>query len=63
MKKVAIKVTLEREIWINKNVWEKSFEEQLPHDMEDLEFLEDESSRINTEFKGAEVIAEFKLGK
>jgi hypothetical protein len=61
MKKVAIKVTLEREIWLSKEVWEKSFGEQLPQDMDDLDMIEDESLRRNTEFKNAEFISEFEL--
>lgn len=61
MKRVAIKVTLEREIWISKDVWEESFGEQLPLDMEDLDMIQDECSMYNTELKSAEVISEFEL--
>lgn len=61
MKRVAIKVTLEKEIWISKDAWENSFMEQLPEDVEDLEMLQDECIMTNTELKGAEVIAEFEL--
>ncbi|ASA22624.1 hypothetical protein [Paenibacillus donghaensis] len=61
MKRVAIKVTLEREIWISKEVWEESFGEQLPCDIEDLEMLEDESLRSNTELKDVKVVGEFEL--
>lgn len=61
MKRVAIKVTLEREIWIRKDVWESSFGEQLPQDMEDLEMLEDECIMTSTELKSAEFVSEFEL--
>ncbi|MRX70858.1 hypothetical protein GJU40_01585 [Bacillus lacus] len=60
MKRVAIRVTLEREIWLKKDVWE-SFGEQLPTDVEDLEMLEAECLLTNTELKGAGVISEFEL--
>lgn len=59
MKKVAIKVTLEREIWLSKEVWEESFGGQLPQDMDDLDMIEEECLRRNTEFKNAEFISEF----
>jgi hypothetical protein len=61
MKRVAIRVTLEREVWIRKDVWEESFGEQLPQDMEDLEMLQDECLMTNTDLKRAEVISEFEL--
>lgn len=61
MKRVAIKVFLEREIWIDKDVWEDEFGGELPSDMEDLEMLEEASTRYNTEFKKAEIISEFEL--
>lgn len=61
MKRVAIKVTLEKEIWVSKEVWEESFSEQLPCDVDDLEMLTDECLMSNTELKNAEVIAEFEL--
>ena len=61
MKRVVIKVTLEREIWIRKDVWESSFGEQLPQDMEDLEMLEDECIMTYTELKSAEFVSEFEL--
>ncbi len=59
MKRVAIKVTLEREIWLSKEVWEEGFGEQLPQDMDDLDMIEEECLRRNTEFKKAEFISEF----
>jgi hypothetical protein len=61
MERVAIKVILEREVWIRKDIWEDSFGEQLPQDMEDLEMLQDECLMTNTEFKSAEVISVFEL--
>ncbi|WP_458123375.1 hypothetical protein [Paenibacillus sp. Z3-2] len=61
MKRVAIKVLLEREIWIDKDVWEDEFDGQLPSDMEDLEMLEEASTRYNTELKNVEIISEFEL--
>lgn len=61
MKRVAIKVFLEREIWIDKDVWEKDFGGELPCDMEQLDELEDECSRTNTELKKAEFISEVEL--
>jgi hypothetical protein len=60
MKKVAIKVTLEREVWLSEEVWEKSFGEQLPQDMDDLEMLQDECLMTNIELKGAEVISKWE---
>lgn len=58
MKRVAIKVTLEKEIWLDEDVW-KSFGEQLPSDMEDLEMLEDEKILSNIELKSAEFVAKW----
>lgn len=59
--RVAIKVFLEQEIWIDKNVWEDEFNGELPSDMEDLEMLEEASTRYNTELKNAEIISEFEI--
>jgi hypothetical protein len=61
MKRIAIKVILEKEVWVDNDVWENSFGEQLPIDMEDLEMLEDECLMSNIQLKGAEVICEFEL--
>jgi hypothetical protein len=61
VKRVAIKVLLEREIWIDKDVWEDEFDGELPSDMEDLEMLEEASTRYNTELKNAEIISEFEV--
>ncbi|MEB5480953.1 hypothetical protein P8825_15410 [Shouchella clausii] len=58
MKKVAIKVTLEKEIWLTEESWE-GFGEQLPLDIDDLEMLEDECLLSNIELKGAGVVAEW----
>jgi len=58
MKRVAIKVTLEKEIWLDEDVW-KNFGEQLPSDMEDLEMLEDEKILSNIELKSAEFVAKW----
>lgn len=55
---VAIKVTLEKEIWLDKDIWE-SFGEQLPSDIEDLEMLEDEKILSTIELKSAEFVAEW----
>lgn len=61
MKNVAIKVVLEREIWIEKDVWENDFNSQLPADVEQLGLLEDECLMTNTELKNAEFVSEFEL--
>lgn len=58
MKRVAIKVTLEKEIWLDEDVW-KNFGEQLPSDMEDLEMLEDEKILSNIELKSTEFVAKW----
>jgi hypothetical protein len=60
--KVAIKVTLHREIWLSKETWE-SFGEQLPIDDDDLEMLEGEALMYNTQFKSAEVVDIFTTGE
>ncbi|WP_175623663.1 hypothetical protein [Paenibacillus amylolyticus] len=52
---------MEKEIWIDKHVWEEEFGGELPSDMEDLDELEEASTRHNTEFKKAEFISEFEL--
>ena len=61
MKRVAIKLTLEKELWIDKDVWEKDFGGDLPCDMEQFDELEAECTRSNTELKKAEFISEFEL--
>lgn len=60
MKRVAIKVTLEREIWLREEIWRDSFGEQLPQDMEDLDMLEDECVMTNTELKKSEVFVKWE---
>lgn len=62
MKRVAIKVTLEKEIWLTKETWQ-GFGEQLPQDMEDLEMIEDEKILSNVEFKDAKFVAEWDASK
>lgn len=58
MERVAIKVTLEREVWLRKDVWEEEFGKELPLDEEELEMLEDECLMTRTKFKSAEVLGE-----
>lgn len=60
MKRVAIKVTLEREIWLREEIWRDNFGEQLPQDMEDLDMLEDECVMTNTELKKSEVFVKWE---
>lgn len=55
MKKVSVKVTLERTIWLSEDSWE-GFGEVLPNDMEDLEMLQDESLTWETILTKAEVL-------
>lgn len=55
MKKVSVKVTLERTLWLSEEVWE-GFGEELPQDMEDLEMLQDEALTWETVLAKAEVL-------
>lgn len=53
MKRIAIKVVLEQEIWISEEVWE-NFGEKLPSDVEDVEMLQHEALTTVTELVKAE---------
>lgn len=55
MKRVLIKVTLERVVLLSEEAWE-SFNKELPLDMEDLEMLQDEANTYTTELIKAELI-------
>ena len=55
--KIAIRVTLEQDIWLDKETWD-SFGQRLPVDMDDLEMLQSESLSCEMEL----VKADFLVG-
>lgn len=59
MNKVVIELTLKKHIWIDKDVWGNSFDEELPADMGDVEMLEDEAIKSSTELYGARFLGDW----
>ncbi len=60
MKKVAIKVQLEQEIWLDEETWENKFSKELPTNMDEVNDFQENCLMMNIEFRGSEFIDEWE---
>ena len=62
MSKVAIELIFKKHVWIDKEDWLNGLDEELPTDMEDVDFIEDLTIKSSTELIDAKFLGEVAEG-